>query len=94
MKAWEMQRMEKKGAGRKFHHLAFPEDLDYLNELVDWATQADREGDSKGMLPRKWDKHDYQARKRFARIKKAFASRGEGRREIKKMEDPGYEFEL
>ncbi len=94
MKAWEMQRMEKKGAGRKFHHLAFPEDLDYLNELVEWATQADREGDPKGMLPRKWDKHDYQARKRFARIKKAFASKGEGRREMKKMEDLGYEFEL
>jgi len=46
------------------------------------------------MLPRKWDKRDYRARKRFARIKKAFASRGEGRREVKKMEDLGYEVEL
>lgn len=94
MEAWEVQRMEKKGAGRKFHELAFPEDLDYVNEMVDWATEADREGESKEMLPRKWDKRDYWARKRFARIKKAFADRGEGRREVKRMEELGYDFEM
>lgn len=94
MEAWEVQRIEKKGAGRKFHDLAFPEDLDYLNEMVDWATQADTGAKAKGMLPRKWDKRDFWARKRFARIKKAFASRGEGRRGVKTMEELGYEFEV
>lgn len=89
-----MQRREKKGAGRKFHELAFPEDLDYVNEMVDWATQADRDVESKDMLPRKWDKRDYWARKRFARIKKAFADKGEGRRAVKRIEELGYDFEM
>ena len=92
MEAWIAERTTKKGSGRRFHELKFPEDLDYLNEMVAWALQASENGEMKGMLPEKWRECDYWARERFAGIKKAFAAKGESRREIRRMEELGYKF--
>ena len=92
MEAWIAERIAKKGSGRRFHELKFPEDLDYLNEMMAWALQASENGEMKGMLPEKWRECDYWARERFAEIKKAFAAKGESRREIRRMEELGYKF--
>ena len=92
MEAWIVERITKKGSSRRFHELKFPEDLDYLNEMVAWALQASENGEIEGMLPQKWRECDYWARERFAGIKRAFAAKGESRREIRRMEDLGYEF--
>lgn len=91
MEAWEQGRVEEKGAGRKFHELAYPEDLDYLNKMVEWAGKAEGEGERGGALPRMWVERDYEVRKRFADIKRAFAGKGDARREIRRLGDLDYD---
>lgn len=92
LEAWEAERIRARGSGKKFHELTVPEDLDYLNDLVDWANQASNNDGVKEMLPPKWSDRDYWARKNFTGIKKAFASRGEGRREVRRIEGLGFSY--
>ena len=92
MEAWEADRMRQKGSGKKFHELTVPEDLDYLNNLVDWAEQASEREGVKDMLPRKWNEHDYWVRRNFPAIKKAFANRGEERWKVRHIEDLDFEY--
>lgn len=90
MDEWEEARVAQKGNGRKFHELLTPEDLEYHNAMVEWAEQAKPE--VSGKLPRKWGEKDYWARERLHSIKKAFAERGEGRKEVRRMEDLGFDY--
>ena len=91
MKQWEEQRIEERGAGRSFHVLPFPEDLDYHNEMTEWANQAKDVGH--GKMPLKWSEQDYWARDRNPGIKRAFASQGEKRKTVKRMEQLGFDYD-
>ena len=91
MEQWEERQVKKRGAGRSFHALPFPEDLDYHNEMVQWVSQAANA--KKGKLPLKWSEKDYWARDRNPGIKRAFANLGEGRRSVRRIEELGFKFD-
>ena len=90
MEAWEQNRVRKRGNGKPFHVLPFPEDFDYHNEMIDWASKA-REKQC-GKIPPKWSQQEYWARERFPAIKRAFAEKGEGRHKIKTLEEAGFDY--
>ena len=91
MEQWEEQRVKERGAGRPFHVLPFPEDLDYHNEMVQWASQAVNA--DQGKSPLKWSEKDYWARDRNPGLKRAFASLGESRRKVRRIEELGFDFD-
>ncbi|KAL8772796.1 MAG: hypothetical protein Q9209_002141 [Squamulea sp. 1 TL-2023] len=89
MKAWEFDRIAKRGVGRSFHDLGKLEDFRYHNDLVDWAQQArPREGDK---TPSKWSERDAWIRRNIPAIKRAFAAKGDGRLSVKSIEELGFE---
>lgn len=89
MSKWEEQVIAEHGAGKAFHVLSFPEDFEYHNELVDWATHATGQG---GKLPMRWSAKETWARERFPAIKKAFADKGAARHSIKTLEELGFDY--
>ena len=91
MKKWEEQRIKERGAGRSFHVLPVPEDLDYHNEMVEWANQA--RNIEHGKTPLKWSEKDYWARDRNPGMKRAFACQGERRKTVKRMEELGFDYD-
>lgn len=91
MEEWEARRIKERGAGRAFHVLPFPEDLDYHNEMVDWASKAADAG--RGKMPWNWNEKDYWVRERFAGIKIHFAGHGDNRRYVKTIDNLGYIYE-
>lgn len=97
MQQWEDNVIEQRGAGNRFHTLMFPLDVDYINELHEWSQQATRkdglENDGSGKIPPRWGEKSRWARERFPAMKKAFANRGEGRHDVKIMEELGFDFE-
>ncbi|KAI9723001.1 MAG: hypothetical protein M1812_001450 [Candelaria pacifica] len=97
MQQWERKVIESKGAGNRFHTLMFPSDVDYINELHELSQQAQRKDElgnhGRGKLPPMWNEKNRWARERFPAIKKAFASRGGGRHDIRSMEELGFNFE-
>ena len=88
MKRWEEDAIAERGGGRRFHVLTFPEDFEYHNKLVDWATRATGRG---GKLPMRWSAKEAWARKRFPAIKKAFEDKGDARHCIKTIQELGYD---
>lgn len=98
MAQWEQSVIAERGAGRGFHVLGFPLDVEYLDELRDWALTAVPNpalggNDGRGKLPPRWGAKERWARERFPAIKKAFAEKGEGRHRIRSMEELGFDFE-
>ena len=98
MKCWEDSVITERGAGKGFHMLGFPLDVDYLDELHNWALTAVpdetlRGNDGRGKLPRRWGEKERWARERCPAIKKAFAEKGKERHMIRSMEDLGFDFE-
>lgn len=93
MKAWEEAQYDETGGGRKFHILSFPKDANYMVAMHDWAMSTDSDGKKSGREPPLWGEKEYWLRERFAAIKKAFQDRGEGRREIRTVEELGFDFE-
>ena len=95
---WEREVVRKRGGGRAFHVLPYPTDFEYHDSLVEWAAKAQGEGGGKGegngKRERKWDEKEYWARGRFPAIKAKFAERGEGRHEVKTMEELGFDYEV
>ncbi|MCJ1475831.1 hypothetical protein MMC13_004495 [Lambiella insularis] len=89
MRAWEAGVLAAKGDGRGFHAMPFPEDVEYHNGLVGWAKGAG-EG---GKAPRGWGKGERWLRERFPAVKRAFAERGEGRGEVRGVEELGFGYE-
>ena len=90
MLAWEKQRVDANGEGKKFHSFGPPEDFLYHNELYDWAANASGE---MGKLPNRWDESDFWLRERFAQIKKAYSERGEVREDIRTLEELGFDYD-
>jgi len=92
MKAWEEEVESATGGGRAFHILKFPQDADYINTMYDFAMSAD-DGKIKGKTPPRWDARLYWLRENIPLIKKAFQERGEGRHEIRTIEELGFSYE-
>ena len=95
---WEREVLKKRGGGRAFHVLPYPTDFEYHDALVEWAERAegetgDDEGKGRGKKERKWNEKEYWTRERFPAIKAKFAERGEGRHEVKSMEELGFDYE-
>lgn len=90
MEAWEEQKLKDTGGGRDFHVLKFPKDADYINELYRWSMSAEGHG---GKDPPFWDEKAYWMRERFPAIKKAFQDLGEGRHEVRSLEEVGFSFD-
>ena len=90
MSRWEEGVIAKRGAGTAFHVLSFPEDFDYHDELVDWATRATGRG---GKMSVRWSAKERWARERFPAIKKAFADKGDIRHGIKTLEELGFDYD-
>ena len=90
MVKWEESAIAKRGTGKAFHTLQFPEDFEYYNELVDWSLRATGPG---GEMPMRWSAMETWARERFPAIKKAFADKGDARHGIKTLQDLGFDYD-
>jgi cation diffusion facilitator CzcD-associated flavoprotein CzcO len=97
MQKWEADTIAERGSQGSFHTLNFPRDANYINELYDWAVQADsREGlenDGQGKLPKRWGPWEYWVREKFPAIKRAYGEKGDERRDVKSLEDLGFIFD-
>lgn len=90
MRRWEEKVIAERGAGKAFHVLLFPKDIEYHNELVDWATRATGHG---GKSPMKWSEKEIWVRERFPEIKRAFADRGHARHGVKTLQELGFDYD-
>lgn len=92
MREWENAVLIGQGAGKKFHDVTFPKDVNYYNALVEWSLQA--KNSYRGKLPRKWNQKDIWIRERCPAIKTAFMQKGEERHRVMTMAElnfPGYD---
>jgi len=87
MKAWEKKKVDELGDTKLFHVLGFPRDADYINELHEWAGQAE---DGFAKEPPYWDEHQRRTRSVFVDIRKRFIELGG---KATSMKDLGPEFE-
>lgn len=87
MQEWEKAVLVEQGAGKKFHNLTFPKDINYYNALVDWSLQA--KNSRYGKLPEKWDEKDMWIREKCPAIKRAFMEKGEERHRIMTLDELG-----
>ncbi|KAF2089901.1 thiol-specific monooxygenase [Saccharata proteae CBS 121410] len=92
MREWEDKTVAERGADKRFHNLAFPRDAQYLNHLHDWAMSAE-EGETRGKRPPYWDEQKQWIRERFPLIKLASRMLGEGRHDVKTLEEIGFDYE-
>ena len=90
MYAWEAERVAKSGSGRSFHVLPFPQDMDYIEDMVTWASSARDAG--QGKLPPQFSKKERWQRGKAPLIKKAFIDLGERRHDIKTVEQLGFDY--
>ncbi|KAF2111282.1 flavin dependent monooxygenase-like protein [Lophiotrema nucula] len=97
MKKWEEETLAGTKVPKDFHLLPFPKDGNYINQLSNWALSAERTGglanDGKGKLPPIWGDWEFWCRENFPAIRAAFGARGEGRREIRSLEELGFVYE-
>ena len=91
MRKWEEARIAESGAGKSFHVLPVPTDLEYYNEMVAWASDARWKPNDK--LPPPWTGKDKWLREKFPMIKRAFADRGEERYQVRTVEDLGFDYD-
>ncbi|CAD0083823.1 unnamed protein product [Aureobasidium vineae] len=93
MKTWEDNLLnETNGGGRDFHLLLFPKDANYINAMYDWSMSAS-DAETTGKRPPTWGEKQYWMREKFPEIKKAFQDRGEGRHQVRTLEELGFDFE-
>ena len=90
MSKWEQTVIAECGAGKAFHVLLFPKDIEYHNELVDWAARATGQG---GKLPLRWSVKETWERERFPAIKRAFADKRRARHGIKTLQELGFDYD-
>lgn len=90
MRKWEERLIAERGSRKPFHVLPFPQDFEYHNDLVAWASSAQG---SRGRVPLKWTEKETWLRERFPAIKKAFADKGEKRHAVKTVEELGFDYE-
>ncbi|KAF2090732.1 FAD/NAD(P)-binding domain-containing protein [Saccharata proteae CBS 121410] len=108
MKQWEAATLVENGDGTDFHTIPFPKDADYIVDCHDWAVSADdarhedldgkeKNGEVRtrlvGKRPPRWGEEEYWMRERFPAIRKAFTERGEDRKDIRELEELGFDFD-
>jgi cation diffusion facilitator CzcD-associated flavoprotein CzcO len=97
MRAWEKAKLAKRGDGKAMHTLHFPQDVEHLNMLYDWAASApaaDRlENGGVGLMGTRWGERLRWMRSQFPAIKRAYAERGEERFSVTTVEELGFDFE-
>ncbi|OCK76834.1 flavin-containing monooxygenase [Lepidopterella palustris CBS 459.81] len=97
MRKWEEQNIAEMGSGRNFHLLPFPEDANYINEMSNWASCAPPieglENEGKGKVPPTWGAWEMWARENFPKIRRVFGEKGEERRNVRTLEELGFNFE-
>jgi cation diffusion facilitator CzcD-associated flavoprotein CzcO len=90
MATWEAQRWEEVGGvTRRFHTFAPGEDGRYINWLIEWARTA-KGGDREGKMMREWGEREMWLREKVPEMRRAFMERGEGRREVRTLEELGF----
>ncbi|KAK5999894.1 hypothetical protein QM012_004982 [Aureobasidium pullulans] len=93
MKAWEDNLKNETSDGKRdFHLLLFPKDANYINAMYDWSMSAP-DAETKGKRPPHWGEKQYWMREKFPEIKKAFQDHGEGRHQVRTLEELGFDFE-
>lgn len=96
MKSWEDSAVSQKSDGPAFHLMPFPQDADYLNMLDDWAATARAHSglinNGNGKRCNRWEKEERWMREMVPEMRKAFFSKGEGRRSIKSLDQLGFNF--
>ena len=97
MKSWEDAVVSKKGNGKPFHFLNFPQDADYLNFLYDWAAKAKKrpglENSGNGKQGPRWGDKERWLRQRFPEIRKAYVGKGQQREKVKNTKELGFNYE-
>lgn len=89
MEKEEREMVEDKGDGKAFHTLPWPEDVDYMNGLVEWARQA--KGDA-GLMPGTWNEEVRWLRKQFPEIRRRYKELGDKRGSIERWEELGIDY--
>lgn len=87
---WEESVIAERGVGKPFHVLPFPQDIEYHNDMVAWASGA-QGGPSR--VPPKWTEKETWLRGKLPLIKKAFADKGDERHTIRTIEELGFDYE-
>lgn len=98
MYKWEEETIRQRGAGREFHYLPFPADLQYLNQMYDWALSAEPkfglENQGQGKIGTYWGEEQSWIRARLAVMRDEFAKQGERRHSIRSLKELGFEFAM
>ncbi|KAJ8604376.1 hypothetical protein MRB53_041820 [Persea americana] len=97
MRAWERQETAKKGDGKEFHRLPGGEDVEYIQMLGRWCSEAEKmdgdEGGEVGKEPFVWGKKEAWVRSKVGEIKKAFFARGDARKDVRTLEELGFVYD-
>jgi len=93
MQKWEEDVKKWRGNGKEFHRLPTPSDAEYVNDLYRWCQEAEGEGKGVGKSPPHWGPKLLWMRSMVPQFKAAFNAKGEGRKDVKTLEDLGYTFE-
>lgn len=96
MHKWREGILGERGAGRAFHALKSPLDLEYMNEMYAWSNEAtelpNSEHGVRGKLPKQWDDEACWLRMTAPKMKKAFNVKGEHRANVPTYEELGFRF--
>ena len=86
MQEWADGIVRERGAGRSFHALKPPLDLEYMKEMYDWCHKTNQTASCKeiagGKMPKMWDAQACWLRMTAADMKKAFNAKGEERSNV------------
>lgn len=96
-KAWEDNLIAERGTGAYFHFLPYPQDVDVMDMLYDWAADAEKRpgltNDGIGKLPPYWSNYERFLRENALHIRKAFIAKGEDRSSFKSAAELGFTLE-
>lgn len=94
MSGWLEKNAHERGAGRKAHILTPPTDVDYMNEMFAWSSEAEKLPDgSSGKMSIHMDSKLRWLRLEAAEMRKAFNAKGEGRHHILTYEELGFSYD-
>jgi cation diffusion facilitator CzcD-associated flavoprotein CzcO len=97
MHSWEEEVISRKGNGKYFHLMKFPEDAAQINELHEWAREAlparRLENDGMGKLGMRWNERHVWLRSHFPNIKAAYQKYGPQRTRIKTVDELGFDYD-
>jgi hypothetical protein len=87
MEKWEREEVERKGDGREFHYMGFPNDAEYLDVIEGFV------GEAKGLEPARWRRWERWCRERVPEVKKKYLEAKKEGREVKELKELGFVYE-